>query len=112
MTRTPFTPKIFSSLNLVPLDALVLGCFVMLAGGCSVKRRPSIPWNAAILVRPTNPPRSRTPAGLHEDPVPDLQPEMPPFPLRLISTKSPPRPHVTAPAAGGGADSEKLDALM
>ena len=38
--------------------------------------------------------------------------ELPAFPLRLIATKNPPRPHYPTPAASGGVDSEKLDAPM
>jgi len=81
----------------------------MLSSGCAVKRRPSIPWSTAILVRPASPPRTIEAANVSEDPVPDLRLGVPPFPLPLSSPKSPTRPHVAAPSAAAGGDSEKMD---
>jgi hypothetical protein len=112
MTENPVSPKSFSSRHVARSSFVVLACSVLLSNGCSVKRRPSIPWNAAILVRPTYPPRPVSPVDLSEDPVPDLRIELPTFPLRLISTKSPARPHLPALATGGGTETEKMDAPL
>ncbi len=113
MKGTPASPKFFSSRHHAWPSFAVVACVVILSSGCSVKRRrPSIPWNAAILVRPTYPPRPATPADLSEDPVPDLQIELPTFPLRLVSTKSPVRPHLPPPPAAGATETEKMDAPL
>jgi hypothetical protein len=112
MTGNPVNPKTFSLRHLARSSFVVLCCFGILSSGCSVRRKPSIPWNTAILVQPVNPARPVATADLSEDPVPDLLPEVPSFPLRLISTKSPVRPHVAAPAGGAATDSEKSDAPM
>ena len=112
MKGNPVSPKSFSWRQLARSSFVVLVCSVILSNGCSVKRRPSIPWNAAILVRPTYPTSAVTPVDLSEDPVPDLQLELPTFPLQLISTKSPARPHLPAPVTGGATDSDKADPPM
>jgi len=112
MKGNPASPKSFSSRHLARSSFVVFACSVILSSGCSVKRRPSIPWNAAILVRPTYPPRLVTPEDPSEDPVPDLRIDLPTFPLWLVSTKSPARPHIPAPAAAGGTETEKMDAPM
>jgi hypothetical protein len=112
MTGNPVSPKFFSSRHFARSSFVILGCFAILSSGCSIKRRPSIPWNTAILVRPANPPQPVNTADLSDDPVPDLRIELPPFPLRLISTKSPTRPHLPTPAAAGGTETEKMDAPM
>jgi hypothetical protein len=111
MTGNPVNPKTFSLRHLARSSFVVLCCFGILSSGCSVRRKPSIPWNTAILVPPVNPPHAVATADLSEDPVPDLQVEAPAFPLPVIPTKSPSRPHVPT-HAGGGTDSEKLDAPM
>jgi hypothetical protein len=112
MKGNPVSPNFFSSRHLARTIFVVLGCSVILSSGCSVKRRPSIPWNAAVLVRPKYPPHPVTSLDPSEDPVPDLQLEVPSFPLRLISTKSPARPHIPAPATAGGTETEKMEAPL
>jgi hypothetical protein len=53
-------------------------------------------------------------SGVFEDAIPDLQFELPAFPIPLITVKSgPPRPRVSAPSSGNaGGDAEKLEAPM
>ncbi len=79
-----------------------------------MRKRPAIPWTTAIQVKPAPQPRLVMVKDIPEDQVPDLRLELPPFPLRLIAARSaPPRPRVaTPPSAGGGNDSEKLEAPL
>ena len=79
-----------------------------------MRKRPAIPWAMAVQVKPITSPRPATAEGIPEDEVPDLRPEAPSFPLRLITTRSaPPRPHVAAPpSAGAGKDAEKSGAAL
>ena len=79
-----------------------------------MRRRPGIPWATAIQVRPVNPPQAVTAKMIPEDQVPDLRPEFPAFPPRLMTTRSaPPRPRATTPASNGaGADSEKSESSL
>jgi hypothetical protein len=79
-----------------------------------MRKRPAIPWTTAIQARPATQPHLAMVEDIPEDQVPDLRLELPPFPLRLIAARSaPPRPRVTTPpSAGGGNDSEKLEAPL
>jgi hypothetical protein len=97
------------------LSLFFLSFFPAFLGGCTVRKRPSVVWNTAILTRPMAPPHTVETAGVSEDPVPELQVEAPPFPLHLIPTRSavPARPHVSAPSAGGsGNDTEKPESPL
>jgi hypothetical protein len=70
-----------------------------------------VAWNTAILARPIPPLPFAATMDPAEDPVPDLQPEPPAFPLHLIAARGvPARPHVNTPAStnGAGNDTEKL----
>jgi len=93
---------------------LYLSCAAVLLAGCSIRKRPAIPWNTAVQVRPVMQTQTGNSGDPPTDPVPDLRLELPPFPLRLISMHSaPPRPHVlTPPLTGAGTDAEKLEAPM
>jgi hypothetical protein len=106
--------KGFSSRNVWRRDVAVLGSLAFFLSGCAVKRKPSapsIPWNTAVLVRP-GPPHLVTAADLGGDPLPELQPEAPAFPLQLIPEKSVVRPRVVVPTAGNPRDAEKAEAPM
>jgi len=92
--------------------AAIVSCMALLLGGCAFKRRRSIPWDTAVLVRPTSPQPSPEAANLSADPVPDLQPEVPAFPLRLIPAKSAMRPRVAAPVPGGSPEADKPEVPM
>jgi hypothetical protein len=86
----------------------------MALGGCAMKKRPSIPWAAAVQVKPV----LQTPNAGTSDAAADLGPELrlalPPFPGHLIPVRSaPPRPRIsTPPATGSGSDTEKLEAPL
>jgi hypothetical protein len=91
-----------------------VGCASCALGGCSVRKRPGIPWATAVQVRPIIQVQSAQTSSVSEDGIPDLQFELPPFPIPLITVRSgPPRPRVNAPSSGNaGGDAEKLEAPM
>jgi hypothetical protein len=82
--------------------------------GCSVRKRPGIPWATAVQVRPIIQGQAAQTSGVSEDAIPDLQFELPAFPIPLITIRNgPPRPRVNAPSSGNtGGDAEKLEAPM
>ena len=90
------------------------GCASCLLSGCSVRKRPSIPWATAVQVRPILQVYAAQTSSVSEDAIPDLQFELSAFPMPLLTFRSaPPRPHVSAPpAANAGSDAEKLEAPM
>ena len=96
----------------VRIGFIILACATMALGGCSVRRRPAIPWATAVQVRPI-PQANKTPAnGIPEDPVPELRYDLPPFPPHLINARNgPPRPHVNTPSTAT-AEMEKREAPM
>jgi hypothetical protein len=77
-----------------------------------MRRKPAIPWNTAIQVRPVRQPQAAAASDVPEDPVPELRLDLPPFPQRLVGVRNgPPRPHSsTPPSVGAGSDTEKLEA--
>jgi len=84
----------------------------MALGGCSVRKRPAIPWATAVQVRPVPQPNKASASEIPEDPVPELRYELPPFPPHLINGRNgPPRPHVNVPSSAGN-DVEKREAPM
>ena len=93
---------------------VLICCTGALLGGCSMRRRPSIPWATAIQVRPVNLPQAATAKEIPEDPIPDLHLEFAAFPSRLMTTRGvPPRPRVpAATSAGAGADSESAGSSL
>jgi len=89
-----------------------LGCAVIALGGCSVRKRPAIPWATAVQVRPVPQANKTTASEIPEDPVPELRYELPPFPPHLVNGRiAPPRPHVNVPSSAGN-DVEKREAPM
>lgn len=110
MSENPVPSKTVVPSHVLRSGFVLLGCTAALLNGCSMRKRPSFAWNAAILTRPISPPHPTTAADLTEDPVPELQLEPPTFPLQLISTRNGPvRPHVTPAVSNGpGTDPEKL----
>ncbi len=78
-----------------------------------MRKRPSIPWAAAVQVRPTPQAHPALAGAALEDAVPELPLEFPPFPIHLIPVRTAPRPHVSAPpSASADTDAEKLEAPM
>jgi len=91
------------SLMVLPRSSLhsvivLLCCAACVLGGCSIRRRPSIPWATEIQVRPVTQPHTAAAENASEDLPPELELELPPFPDHLITVRTaPPRPHVSAP---------------
>jgi hypothetical protein len=79
--------------------------------GCSIRKRPNIPWATAIQVRPVTQAHALG-EDVAEDPLPELRFELPPSPNRLIFVRSgPARPRGSAPpAVTTGNDTEKSEA--
>jgi hypothetical protein len=93
---------------------VIAGCVSSVLGGCSVRKRPAIPWATAVQVRP-NPQAHAAPAsGISEDTIPELQFELASFSVPVITIKSsPPRPRVSAPpSANAAGETDKLEAPM
>jgi len=114
MTENPARPLMvlprFSARSMIVL----LCCAAGVSGGCSMRKRPSIPWATAVQVRPVTPAQAPEAINVPEDALPELRLELPASLSRLIIARSaPPRPLVkTPPSAGSGNDTEKLESPM
>jgi len=93
---------------------VLLCCAAGVSGGCSMRKRPRIPWATAVQVRPVTPAQAPEAISVPEDALPELRLELPASLSRLIIARSaPPRPLVnTPPSAGWGNDTEKLESPM
>jgi hypothetical protein len=93
------------------LAVVLLCCVVSVLGGCSVRKRPSIPWATEVQVRPVALPPTAA-SSVADDSIPELRFELPPFPSRLIPVRTgPARPRAGAgPGATTGNDAEKQEA--
>ena len=108
------------SLMVLPRSSLhsvivLLCCAACVLGGCSIRRRPSIPWATEIQVRPVTQPHTAAAENASEDLPPELELELPPAPDHLILVRTaPPRPHVSAPpsATTGNDAAEKPEPPM
>ena len=83
----------------------VFGAAAILVSGCAARKKPTIPWSTAVLVRPIVPQPSSAPGDL-EDPVPELKLEIP-SPLPLSTRPAPARPRRIAPVTNQNAAQEK-----
>jgi hypothetical protein len=87
---------------------ILCGCVAVLSGGCSMRKRPAIPWATAIQVKPVIPAHAVGLKEVPEDQIPDLHVEIANFPSRLITTHStPPRPRVNTSANTSGGSEEE-----
>ena len=79
--------------------------------GCSIRKRPDIPWATAVQVKPVTQARTAEMNSVSEDPLPELRFELPPFPGRLIAVRiAPARPRAsTPPTTTTGNDAEKSE---
>jgi hypothetical protein len=114
MTQTPARPDCLLTARPLRWGIVFLGCASIVLSGCGVRKRPGIPWAAAVQVRPVLQVQTAQTSGVSEDAIPDLQLEWPPFPIPLIAVRSaPPRPHVSgaSPASSAGG-AEKSEAPM
>jgi hypothetical protein len=86
----------------------MLGAAAILASGCAARKKPSIPWSTAVLVRPIVPPHPSD-TGEVEDPFPDLNVVIPP-PLAPVGTRAvPSRPRISVPATNQNVPPAKPD---
>jgi hypothetical protein len=96
------------------LVIVLVCCAAGVSGGCSIRKRPSIPWATAVQVRPVMPAPETSSAP--EDALPELRLELPASLNHLIIVRSappPPRARVgTPPSAAAGNDTEKLESPM
>jgi hypothetical protein len=77
-----------------------------------MKKRPGIPWDTAVQVKPIAQPQKPEGASASEDSGPELQVELPPFPGYLIPVRTAPaRPRVSAPPSANSG-SEKSEAPL
>ena len=83
----------------------------LLSSGCSIRKKPNIPWAKAVQVKPTLQARS-TSASDVSDAAPDLQIVWPPLATILMPVRSGPvRPRVnSAPPTNTGSEPEKAEA--
>jgi len=111
MTENPVRSLMLLRRSSLHSVTALLCCAACVLGGCSVRKRPAIPWAAEVQVRPVAPPRTAETSNVPDDLVPELRLELPPFPSHLITVRSaPPRPHVsTPPPASTGTDAEKTE---
>jgi len=95
---------------------VLLCCAAGVSGGCSIRKRPSIPWATAVQVRPVMPAPAPEANNVPADALPELRLELPASLNHLIIVRSappPPRARVgTPPSAGAGNDTEKLESPM
>ena len=104
-SRTSLPHRFFNSC------VVLICCAGALLGGCSIRRRPSIPWATAIQVRPVIQPQTAT--EIPEDPIPELRLEFPALPTRVTTHNGPVRPRVpAATSAGAGAESERSESSL
>jgi hypothetical protein len=110
MTESSAQPQLTVKQNSARILFGVLGSAAILVTGCAARKKTTIPWSTAVLVRPIVPQRP-APIGDVEDPVPDLRLELPPPPAPL-ATRIPPapvRPRSVAPATNPSAPIGKPD---
>jgi hypothetical protein len=82
------------------------GFAAILLSGCAARKKPSIEWSTAVLVRPIVPPHPTETVEI-EDPFPDLRLVIPP-PLAQVGTRAAPsRPRIPAPATNQNAPPAK-----
>jgi hypothetical protein len=96
---------------LLPRSAPLLVSMTLLLSGCSIRRRPSIPWATAIQVRPMLQSHAATSGDANLE-APELNLEIPLATVLLPMRSAPPRPHAgpsPSPAAPV-ADAERPEA--
>jgi hypothetical protein len=86
----------------------VLGSVAIFMSGCAARKKPTIPWSTAVLVRPILPQRATATMDV-DDPVPDLRFEIPPPPAPLVTRIAPARPRSVAPSTNQNAPAAKPD---
>ena len=113
MTENPVRPLMVLPRCSARLVIFLVCCAAVVSGGCSVRKRPSIPWATAVQVRPVAPAQAPETNNVPEDALPELRLELPASLSHLIIVRSappPPRQRVNGPpSAGTGNNAEKLE---
>ncbi len=108
MTETSAQPQLAVLRDSARIFFGVLGSVAILVSGCAARKKPTIPWSTAVLVRPIVP--QRVPSNIDvDDPVPDLRFEIPPPPAPLATRTAPARPRSVAPSTNQNAPAVKPD---
>jgi hypothetical protein len=109
MTETSAQPQFAVKRNSFRVSFSVLGFAAILLSGCAARKKPSIPWSTAVLVRPILP-QHPSPTADIEVPPPDLGQEIPPPPLVQVGTRAAPsRPRIPASATNQNVPPAKAD---
>ena len=116
MTENPVRPLMVLPRCSARSVIFLVCCAAGVSGGCSIRKRPSIPWATAVQVRPVMPAPAPEANNVPADALPELRLELPASLNHLIIVRSappPPRARVgTPPSAGAGNDTEKLESPM
>jgi hypothetical protein len=108
MTETSAQPQLAVLRDSARIFFGVLGSVAILVSGCAARKKPTIPWSTAVLVRPIVP--QRVPSNIDvDDPVPDLRFDIPPPPAPLATRTAPARPRSVAPSTNQNAPAVKPD---
>jgi hypothetical protein len=108
MTETSAPPQFAVMRDSFRVLLGVIGFAAILLGGCAARKKPSIPWSTAVLVRPILPQHPSPTADMEVPPL-DLGLEIPPPPAPL-ATRTPPapvRPRSIAPPPASSAPAGK-----
>jgi|HubBroStandDraft_1064217.scaffolds.fasta_scaffold79817_2 hypothetical protein len=110
MTETSAQPQFAVMRNNFRIFFGVLCFAAILGSGCAARKKPSIPWSTAVLVRPVQP-QHPSPAEVVEVPAPDIDLEVPPPPppLSIRTPPAPIRPRGVAPPTNPSAPTGKPD---
>src|SRR5437763_15897337 len=101
MTETPARSLTVSQHSSLYSVVVFLCCAACVFAGCSIRKRPTIPWASAVQVKPVIDPQTVDTTSGPDDALPELLPELPPSPGYLITmpTAPPPPRAITSPSA-------------
>jgi hypothetical protein len=108
MTETSAQPQFALKRNSFRVFFSVLSFAAILLSGCAARKKPSISWSTAALVRPILP-QHPSPTAETEVPPPDLGLEIPPPPAPLVTRTpaAPARPRNFSPPPTSSAQAGK-----
>jgi hypothetical protein len=111
MTETPARSQAFIRYFPVGWSTAFFLFVALLSSGCSIRKKPSIPWATAVQVKPALQTHPAAASDVSEEVAPDLQMQWPPLAAILIPVRGgPARPRVNgAPPANTGSEPEKTE---
>jgi hypothetical protein len=112
MTETPAQSQVLTRHFAFGRSIAFFLSVALLLSGCSIRKKPSIPWATAVQVKPTLQAHPTPASDISEGAAPDLQAAWPPLATILIPVRGgPARPHVNgAPPASAVSEPEKTEA--